>query len=403
MKTALSEQILITKQKIIPAQMAMLIHTIYHSSRTLFLYLAIVAAIMVTINIVQAFLIDHINNFAWITVFPLAVFFALVLALVINAVLSRKQLLRGWSDAEASARAAWVGIVLSILLPVVICEFFCLPFVAIPHWHTVKWTTSLEVLEHALFPAVVVANQYTTNINMTMDLCFIADGSDCRVSRITSSQVGDVASQYFVFNPLDQVNGSLTTDVGAIKYSTISLSVRLDYNSSNGTDTGLPFTGVQIGLYDSYLPFNYSDFFHWCGNPQFYYQMTLPITDTAMVSVTADTFVLSDLVGALDESRGSLASALCSPDVLKLTNYTYYSARLETVAAGSSLVDSSCDVSAATYEQPCTFNLVFFLSSSLVTTQTSSRGADTLQILIEEGGIVGGILFFTGFLGIFVV
>ncbi|KAK4547083.1 hypothetical protein LTR36_001304 [Oleoguttula mirabilis] len=357
---------------------------------------------MVTVNIVQAFLIDQINNFAWITMFPLVVFLAMILGILINAVLSRKELLKGWSDAEGSARAAWIGIVLSILLPVVICEFFYLPFIAIRAWHTVEWKTSLEAHDHALFPAVII-NNYRTEMNMSMNRCFRADGTDCKVSPMTSSQVGDVAGQYFTFNPVDQDNGSLTADADAIKHSDFSLSTCVKYNSSHGKLSGLPFTGIQIGLYDPYLPFHYADFFNWCGNPQFYFQMTVPITDGALVSVTADTFVLSDPVGALARSQGPLATALCSQDVLRLTNYTYYSARVETDTVGDNLVNSSCDLSSAAYTRPCAFNPVFFLSSSLVTTQTSSRGTNTLKVLIEESGIVGGILFFTWFLGIFVV
>jgi hypothetical protein len=117
-----------------------------------------------------------------------------------------------------------------------------------------------------------------------------------------------------------------------------------------------------------------------------------------LVQFYAETFQIDDKIGALEGStKGDNSS---NSEDGHLQQYTYYTGR-EINWPGYAL---TCDTSyEENYQGPCFFALVLALQSSLVTTQTSSRGTDTLQILIDEGSILGGVLFFTWFFSIFVV
>jgi hypothetical protein len=111
--------------------------------------------------------------------------------------------------------------------------------------------------------------------------------------------------------------------------------------------------------------------------------------------------VLSD---QLPSSGGELR--ICSNKDLSRRKYIYYNAEPNIFTLGpSSLANSSCDKAGANYnnDTPCSLVLSVQIRSEILTTQTSSHGTTALDILIDEGGILGGILFFTWFFGIFVV
>lgn len=119
-----------------------------------FLYLTTSAAIMIIINITQAFLIAHLHSLAWILGFPLAVFTLLLAMIAWRTAMSYRDARTAWHAASGAERAAWTGAVLSILLPIVVCQFIYMPLVARPAWHKIVWTTSLRVAENAQLPSI---------------------------------------------------------------------------------------------------------------------------------------------------------------------------------------------------------------------------------------------------------
>lgn len=64
------------------------------------MYLTILTGVMVIINFIQAAFLDHVHSFMWITIVPLVIFVAALLALFIYAYLSRERLAKEWKEAE---------------------------------------------------------------------------------------------------------------------------------------------------------------------------------------------------------------------------------------------------------------------------------------------------------------
>jgi hypothetical protein len=96
----------------------------------------------------------------------------------------------------------------------------------------------------------------------------------------------------------------------------------------------------------------------------------------------------------------------CSTAASALKSYTYYEAEMYPLTWDSTPpANGSCDAANLTghFDGTCYLNMNIETDSKLVTVQASGRGTDTLQILIDEGSILGGTLFFTWFFGIFAV
>lgn len=131
------------------------------------LYLTVAAATMITINILQAFLIDRLHSLSWILGFPLSVFVVLLALAVARTAIGLDDVRTTWRTADVAERTAWFGVILSVLLPIIICQFVYMPLIAIPAWQTTTWTTSLEVTETFQMPAIVfmsVSDGYTMSI-----------------------------------------------------------------------------------------------------------------------------------------------------------------------------------------------------------------------------------------------
>lgn len=74
------------------------------TSSRLFFYLAVLAATMVVINIIQAGLIDRIHSIVWVTVFPGSVLAASMLAIGLQTRLSREVIMPEWREAPGEPR-----------------------------------------------------------------------------------------------------------------------------------------------------------------------------------------------------------------------------------------------------------------------------------------------------------
>jgi hypothetical protein len=75
------------------------VHNVYVLIETrLFVYLTVMAIIMVAINFTQAFLIDRYHSHVWITVVPAIVFGTMLLLLILHAIWNRNDLVRAWRE-----------------------------------------------------------------------------------------------------------------------------------------------------------------------------------------------------------------------------------------------------------------------------------------------------------------
>ncbi|KAI4862465.1 hypothetical protein F4820DRAFT_450946 [Hypoxylon rubiginosum] len=174
------------------------------------------------------------------------------------------------------------------------------------------------------------------------------------------------------------------------------LDVNITYNSShplgpeyeNNSDSYVP--SIKAILYDSALPVNYSDMFNTQGSPLgrlLRHAITIPaVTATPKWPAYVDTFRTIDGAGDLKLKYAQ--------------NYKFYHGQRPWLTWDNQL-GTKCDVG-RNGTAPCQLSLPFTFSSPMVTVERSSRGTDTLTILIDEGSILGAILFFTWFFGIFI-
>lgn len=138
-----------------------------------------------------------------------------------------------------------------------------------------------------------------------------------------------------------------------------------------------------------------------CGSPPFYYTLNTELTTYTELDLIVQRTAIDDSAGVLSDQRSAPDDlGLCSA---KRDHYTYYSAQPNIRVLGNSS-PANCDIYSVNYKnETCGFQLYVQVRSELLTTQKSSHGTTNLKILIDEGGILGGILFFTWFFGIFVV
>lgn len=167
---------------------------------------------------------------------------------------------------------------------------------------------------------------------------------------------------------------------------------------------------ISIGLFDANLPFNMSEMISGCGDPPFYFVMSASASPELSFEIKAEANVMDDQIGALldqapFDSSDTEMLASCSPETLALTRYKYFTARydLEPSNGGGSLNDTCAGVDLRGPKPVVTIGGFLTMSTSTVFTQTSKHGTDTLQILTDEGSILGGVSFFAWFFSIFAI
>lgn len=129
-----------------------------------------------------------------------------------------------------------------MFVPIVVCQFFYMPFVAVPAWHTPIWTTDLEVDKTALYPSVVIATEgYALAEGPAVTLSY----PGCRVHNATDRVEADCVTsdvqyahwlrghyQYITFNSKGQANAIGTTDI-ASPVAALALSVNMNCKSKS--------------------------------------------------------------------------------------------------------------------------------------------------------------------------
>lgn len=158
----------------------------------------------------------------------------------------------------------------------------------------------------------------------------------------------------------------------------------------------------NLALFDPAFPFNLTDYSYDCGNPPHYKNVYLHLGQKLFIDVVVTPYSIKDPVHALSRGDSSLTSEGCR----KIDAYFYYD--LSVADIGRSTFRSeigpcpdSNDTGAGAIR--CSFYMNFEFASSLVTAHNSQRATNTLRILTDEGSIIGGVLFLTWFLGIFVL
>ncbi|KAI1764876.1 hypothetical protein GGR53DRAFT_465976 [Hypoxylon sp. FL1150] len=374
-----------------------------------FVYLTVLAMVMITINIVQAALIQRISSYGWIVGFPVAVFGSFSVVLIAWAVRDRRALATTWQRASWSERTAWTGVILSILVPIIVCEFVYLPLVAVRDYRSVKWSSSVRAEKNQIPPAILLVPDslwITFHSHGTSAEAYIEYDTDTYSEGIVSP-VGYFTGHTFNGTELTLPWLSFTpnmTDPGAqVSILRWYLAVNLTYNSTGplGDNTPadyLPY--MKAFLYDSTLPLNFSELFNRCGPPWgnvFAQEISIPAVNAGSGwPVYVDVLQIDDKAGDLATDGPGFE---CSPT---LENYKYYTGRAPPLTWDTSM-GNECDVGRNASATPCPLILSFQLSSPLVSVQTSRRGSHTLKILIDEGSILGAILFITWFFGIFVI
>ncbi|KAK4903891.1 hypothetical protein LTR49_026561 [Elasticomyces elasticus] len=301
--------------------------------RRLSLYLTFGAAALIALNITQAYLIElgpWYQGFVWITAIPLAIMIVLLAVVCIDTILGHRELISEWRQTECryqipgdyiysanllSGAERWVrvGIVLTILVPIVICQFGYMPYVAVPRFER----NGLETPKDAAFPAVVMV--LYGDSNMTFDATQCIAGTDTtsayQMSEVQTYQDTNMDPwQYITLNQMHQPNGTPIAPATSFDYSVeINITMRckiseihITYDqpfSDSGTDNAGIVSGVEganstgdvnlggipiiTALYDPSLPFNISDVINFCGSPPPYLIQEYPISSatTARVNV----------------------------------------------------------------------------------------------------------------------
>lgn len=111
---------------------------------------------------------------------------------------------------------ALIGVVASMFLPIIVCQFFYMPFVAVPAWHKPTWTTDIKADNISRYPGIVIATdgynrfQQVVQVNISQPECTVINAADssqpsenkCRFG-VQRAPVGINNYQFFTFDSKD--------------------------------------------------------------------------------------------------------------------------------------------------------------------------------------------------------
>ncbi|KAK0247816.1 hypothetical protein LTS09_017062 [Friedmanniomyces endolithicus] len=350
------------------------------SRSRIFLALTLLNAVMFTINVVQIFLLERIvDSVFWVAGFPAIVFASMLLALLLWALPFHATLSETWRDASRSTRSAWIGNCLSILLPIILCEFVYMNQVAVPAFKTKTWSTSVLANNILRVPSFAIS-QYDLSVQVTFGACMIygtpdnPTGDDCTPNIQTNASSG----VSLTFN-------ASTPAVVLSQTSGISILYNVSYNSSQEGYQGATW---ELVVYDSHQD---TVLMQDC-DPSVPLELSVAVSQHAIYLRQT---TIADDVGAIAED-----SQDCSADIY--THYNQYETSVQTLPMVTGQGDQ-CDLGLPNYTGPCLAFVTMSYSSFLVTTLKSSHGTDWKQMLLDEGSIVGGTMFVTWFFNIFIV
>lgn len=103
-----------------------------------------------------------------------------------------------------------------------------------------------------------------------------------------------------------------------------------------------------------------------------------------------------DAVGAIKPPSGT-PSQCTTP---KYNNYDFYEASMTSTGVSDS---TSCDISSSNFQEACISQLILRYTSPVLMKLKSKRDNDWKEMLIDEGAIIGGVMFVLFFFGVFVI
>ena len=117
---------------------------------------------------------------------------------------------------------------------------------------------------------------------------------------------------------------------------------------------------------------------------------------TSRVQISLEKIIINDQVNAVEYTSGC--------DDPGFRKYDLYRPSIVPYSQGS--VNEACSIDGTSPPanpddpSPCTGDVDIKFSSMLVTTQTSTYGRSQIEMITDEGGIIGAITFITWFMGI---
>ncbi|KAK5674948.1 hypothetical protein LTS10_012360 [Elasticomyces elasticus] len=334
----------------------------------IFIALTLISVVMFTINIVQIAVLKHIvDSVFWIATFPALVFAIMIASFLLWTLPHHPTLTKTWRGVSLSRRSAWIGNCLSILVPIILCEFIYMNMVAVPKFKKKVWSAVLDLEDNLAAPSFAL-HQWDPSIQVDFGACTIFGDPAVNCSQNMAYGGVDNAALVMSFNastpPVSLAQGpeeglTITFNVSSAKEVTKVEFESLLYTTVAKTST---FCSYVTPLYHSG-----------------YLQQWTRISD-------------------------DVKAVLQSDDKCNTTTYSNY-IRYDTSVLTLPVMTGKgyqCDLGRPDYNGPCPAKLSMSFSSLLVTTLKSSNGIDTEQMLLDEGSIVGGIMFVTWFFNIFV-
>jgi hypothetical protein len=164
---------------------------------------------------------------------------------------------------------------------------------------------------------------------------------------------------------------------------------------------------VLFFVFDPSTPMTIPDLVRGCGDPTPYLGYIEVAQSGLRMNLGLNAFHMKDSINATWESANtSSVDDSCSVGLLSRTDYAYYTGDLQVF--NTRTLDSNPDHICGYPGTPGQTNYCWMvfgvtMKSTLITTQTSARGTNTLDILLAESAILGGVMFFTWFCSVFML
>jgi len=294
------------------------------------------------------------------------------------------------------------------------------------------WVGATHIMSAPDHPLCQIKNMHNTQAQV------------CTLSSMVNTKfASEIGFQSYTFNPLTTDNANALLSVGtafevelnldfpftckfqalkARRYVKQLIEFPVNKTSPPPLNNGSPtrekdiefyefVNALRISLYDPELFFrDYREFSEYSlpeGPSNLISSTPITLADKSLVQLTAQGSRIFDRAQVLPGRATLVPRNQSGSSPIDVWDYTYYDTQTNNDNNGMRLTEASyCNVAGpnfAGYHTPCWLLMTVRMRSPLFTTQTSSHGTTALKILIDEGGILGAIFFFTWFAGIYVI
>lgn len=363
---------------------------------------------MLVLNIMQIYFLEVYNNDLWIDGVPALVFGFGVVLIFTWAVLGSNLL---HSDnmrptARTTRTAGWwarsfaiASVILTILAPFAIMQFWYMDTIAMPLYNQTEWVTSVETTESFRAPTVNFSISYLQEENPEINVSVL----DYRTLNTFPERVVNAPSP------------------ACETYHDINYTKCTRYWATSLRDTAFSFKLGESVVWSAYIT---------GANPQ--YQEIRPLCITTNVNAVGDPrFVIAsheliNLPFTLSDSQADGQACDGTGDFIDYFPWTTTDTATSTfqyrrINDPFSTLNGSCSRSYNSYttttqaKNPdftsnntfcangCTIYLWLVPTSKIVTVLTNQRRIDANRIIVDEAGVLGAVAFFAWFLGIYVI